>query len=182
MNKINMAIGLFTTVFMASHAVSANDDMFNGPFGSLQVGAGTVKYEGSILSGPIKETDVSLLAGGTLGYRTSFGADSPLVIGVEADLNYYSAGSDLRYGISGLAGYKISESSLAYLRVGYGKLNRNAEDLDGMVIGGGFEFKLTSDTNLRLDYKKLNYKDVDFPDNSIRYDGHELSMGMTFSF
>lgn len=182
MNKINMAIGLFATVFMASNAVSANDDMFNGAFGSLQVGASIVKYDGSTFAGPIDESDLSLLAGGTLGYRTTFGADSPLVIGVEADLNYYAADSDLRYGISGLAGFKVSERSLAYLRVGYGKLNNGVEDLDGMVLGGGFEFKLTSDTNLRLDYKKLNYKDVDFPDNSIRYDGHEVSMGMVFSF
>lgn len=177
-----MAIGLFATAIIASQAVSANDDLFNGSFGSLHAGFGVIKYEGSIFSGPIKESDLSFLAGGALGYRTTVGTDSPLVIGVEADLNYYSAGSDLRYGISGLAGFKVSENSLAYLRVGYGKLARDGEDLDGMVLGGGFEFKLTNDTNMRLDYKKLNYKDVDFIDNSIRYDGHEISAGMVFSF
>lgn len=183
MNKISMTAALIGASFLITPMVSAqDDDLFNGPFGSLQVGTGILKYEGSILSGPIKETDLSLLVGGTLGYRTTFGANSPLVVGVEADLNYYSAGSDFRYGISGLAGYKVSDSSLGYLRVGYGKLNNGVKGMDGMVFGGGFEFKLTSDTNLRLDYKKLNYKDVDFPDNSIRYDGHELSMGMTFSF
>ena len=182
MNKLKLAAALTVASFMMTPMASADDDIFNGPYGSLQVGASVVKMEGSIFSGPIKESDYSLLVGGALGMRTAVGADLPLVIGVEATANYYSADSDYRVGISGLAGVRVGARGLAYARVGYGKLARNAEDLDGMVLGGGFEFKITSDANIRFDYKKLNYKYTDFPDNAINYDGHEVSMGMVFSF
>ena len=182
MNKISMTAALIGASFFMTPATSAADDLFNGPFGSLQAGASIVKLEGTTFVGPISESNLSFLAGGTLGYRATLGQDSPLVAGIELTGNYYSAGSDIRLGISALAGFKVSERGLAYLRVGYGKLYRDLEDLDGMVFGGGFEFKLTSDTNIRLDYKKLNYKDVNFPDNSIRYDGHEITSGMVFRF
>ena len=157
MNKISMTAAFAAASIMMAPALLAEDDLYNGPYGSLQVGGSIVKLEGSTFVGPIDESNLSLLAGGAFGYRASLGADMPLVLGVEADLNYYSADADLRYGISGIAGYKVSERGLAYLRVGYGKLNRDLEDLDGMIFGGGFEFKLTSDTNLRIDYIKLNY-------------------------
>lgn len=182
MNKIPMTAALVGASLLGALSASANDDLFNGPFGNLHVGAGIVKLEGTTFVGPIKESDLSLLAGGSLGYRTTLGQDSPLVVGFEATGNYYAADSDIRLGISALAGFKVSERGLAYLRVGYGKLYRDLEDLDGMVFGGGFEFKLTEDTNIRLDYKKLNYKDTNFPDNSIRYDGHEITSGMVFRF
>lgn len=182
MNKKYMTAALAAASFFMTPAISAEDDLFNGAFGSLQVGASLVKLEGSTFIGPVSESDLSMLAGGSLGYRTTLGADSPLVVGFEANGNYYAADSDIRLGVSALAGFKVSERGLAYLRVGYGKLFRDLEDLDGMVFGGGFEFKLTSDTNIRLDYKKLNYKDISFPDNSMRYDGHEITSGMVFRF
>lgn len=183
MNKISMTAALIGASFLITPMVSAqDDDLYNGLFGNLHAGAGIVKVEGTTFVGPIKESDFSLLAGGSLGYRTTLGANSPFVVGFEADLNYYAADSDIRYGISGLAGYKVGERGLAYLRVGYGKLDFGDNDLDGMIFGGGYEFKLTQDTNIRLDYRKLNYKGVDFPDFSYRYGGHEVTSGMVFRF
>ena len=47
MNKINMAAAVAVASFMMAQTVSANDDdysdLFNGTYGSLQVGAGIVK-------------------------------------------------------------------------------------------------------------------------------------------
>lgn len=182
MNKISMTAAFAAVSFFMTPAISAEDDLFNGAFGSLQAGASIVKLEGTTFVGPISESALSFLAGLSLGYRRTLGADSPLVIGFEANGNYYAADSDIRLGVSALAGFKVSERGLAYLRVGYGKLYRDLKDLDGMVFGGGFEFKLTSDTNIRLDYKKLSYKDINVPDNSIHYGGHEITSGMVFRF
>jgi len=183
MHKISITAAIAVASFLVAPMVSAQDnDLYNGTYGSLHIGPSVVKVDGTTLLGPVSESNLSFLAGGSLGYRTTLGLNSPLVVGVEADLNYYSAGSDLRYGISGLAGFKVAERGLAYLRVGYGKLDFGDNDLDGMVYGGGYEFKLTSDTNIRLDYKKLNYKDINFHDNSFRYDGHEITTGMVFRF
>ncbi len=183
MHKISMTAALIGASFLITPMVSAqDDDLFNGTYGSLQAGASVVKVDGTTFIGPVSESNLSFLAGATLGYRATLGQDSPFVAGLEATGNYYSAGSDIRFGISGLAGYKVGERGLAYLRVGYGKLAFSGNDLDGMVFGGGYEFKLTSDTNIRLDYKKLNYKGIDFPDFSFRYGGHEITSGMVFRF
>lgn len=183
MHKISMTAALIGASFLITPMVSAqDDDLFNGTYGSLQAGASVLKIDGTTFVGPVSENNLSFLAGGTFGYRATLGQDSPIVVGLEATGNYYSADSDIRLGFSALAGFKVSARGLAYLRVGYGKLAFSGNDLDGMTFGGGYEFKLTSDTNIRLDYKKLNYKDINVLDNAMRYGGHEITSGMVFRF
>jgi len=73
---------------------------FDGPYAGLSVGAGILNEEGSLLAGPFEDKNTSAMAGGIFGMRTSVGNGSNLVVGIEADVNHYTKGSDWRYGIS----------------------------------------------------------------------------------
>ncbi len=159
-------------------------DEFDGPYGGISAGAGIVKQDGALFAGPFENTSTALSIGGILGVRTSLGNDSGFVIGVEGDVNYYSSGSDWRYGVYGIAGFKVSDSGLLYVRGGYSKLDGFGfdEDLDGLVFGGGYEFAFSKSLNLRFDYKNMDYGNVNFPDNIVNSNGHEISAAVIYKF
>lgn len=155
---------------------------FEGPYGGVSAGVGILKQEGAIFAGPFEEKTTSVLVGGLLGIRTGLGDNGQFVIGLEADVNYYTSGSDWRYGIYGTAGIKVGDKSLLYVRGGYGKLTGREDGLDGLVFGGGYEFAFSESMNLRLDYKNLHYGEINFSDNMVRSRGHEISTAVIFHF
>lgn len=124
--------------------------------------------------------------GGVLGYRSPFGANGRFVLGIEGDLGFYSNGSNERYGLYGIGGYRVGEKGLAYLRFGYGWLEGIQTGIgtgvDGLVFGGGYEFGLRERMNLRVDYRYLDYGGVNIPDNTLDFDGQEITVAVLFDF
>lgn len=165
---------------VATSSVARADDKFEGLYGAIEAGVGIVKQEGTTFLGPIDETEETAIIGAVVGARTDWGDDKQTVFGLEAGGDLYTDSSQWRYGIYGLAGRKIRGNDLAYVRVGYGKFNGDTQDLEGMVLGAGYELELNKRTSLRFDYKALFYGDVNFVDNAIDYQGHEVTMALVF--
>lgn len=164
----------------------ASAEPFDGPYAGVEAGVGILKTKGSTLAGPFKDSSSSAIAGAVLGYRMPLGEDSPIVLGAEGNVGIYEDGSNSRYGISGIGGVRIADSGLLYGRVGYGWLDGiqtgSGKGIDGLVLGGGAEFKISGNLSARADYKYLDYGGVSFPDNTRNFKGHEMTAGLLFNF
>lgn len=164
----------------------ASAETFNGPYAGVEAGVGILKTKGSTLAGPFKDSESSAMAAAVLGYRMPLGGDGPIVLGVEGDVGIYEDGSNARYGISGIGGVRIADGGLLYGRVGYGWLDGIqtgiGKGIDGLVLGGGAEFKISGNLSARADYKYLDYGGVSFPDNTLDFKGHEITASLLFNF
>lgn len=164
----------------------ASAEAFNGPYAGVEAGLGKIKAEGSILTGPIKITDDSASVGVVAGYRMPVAEGLPVVLGVEGNLGLYTEGGDARYGLAGIGGMKIGDSALLYGKVGYawhdGVENGAGSGLDGVLFGGGAEVALSERISARAEYRQIDYNEIDFPDNSLDYTGHEFMAGVLFNF
>jgi len=164
-------------------APMAQAEDFNGTYAGLQAGFGAVKFDGTVLDGAVDDVHNSFTLGGVVGYRGQLSQTSPIVLGVEADLDFYTNDSDWRYGGYGIAGFKTSEKGLLFGRVGYTKLRSGLSNtLDGMVYGGGYEHSIGNMASLRLDYRYLNYGDTNLADNRVEYGGHEAKVVFIVNF
>ena len=179
--KRNVILGL-VVAGLAMPSLALAQDPFSGIYGAVEGGIGIINKDGTVLAGAVDETEKSALIGVVLGMRSSIGRDRNFVIGLEVNGDSYAANSDWRYGISGIAGVKVRDKNLVHLRVGYGEFNSDNLDLNGLVIGGGYERLLGDSTSLRFDYKYLNYGDVNYADDSIDYGGHEITTAFVLRF
>lgn len=173
------------TMVMGAVSLSplARADDFNGPYAGVQAGFGVVKFDGSVLAGPVDDVYNSGTLGGLVGFRSQLTDNSPIVLGIEADLDFYTNGSDWRYGAYGLAGFRTGDKGLLFGRVGYAKLSSGLSDtLDGMVYGAGYEHIIGNMARVRLDYRYLNYGDTTATDNSVAYGGHEGKVAFIVNF
>ena len=159
---------------------------FEGPYVAVEAGIGVIKIDGSTIVGPIDEVDNSGLVGAVLGYRSHVGANTRFVLGVEGTLGLYTNGTNERYGIYGIGGYRVGDKGLFYLRLGYswleGVQTGIGTGVDGLAFGGGYEFGISERINLRLDYRYINYGGVSIPDNTLDFDGHEITTAILFKF
>lgn len=161
---------------------AANAEGFDGPYAGVQGGLGILNAEGSTLAGPVDTSDSEAFVGGLLGYRAPLG-DSGVILGAEGDAGIYTDSGDGRYGLSGIAGVQLGDSSLLYGRVGYGwRDGLPADTGEGLVLGGGFETRLSRSVSFRLDYKHIDLGGTSIPDNTIDYSGHEITGGVVFGF
>ena len=174
---------IFLTVALPGMALAQD---YSGLYGGIEGGIGVIKTDGAILSGPVDEVDNTGLIGGVFGFRSPITPNGRIVLGIEGTVDFLTSDSDWRYGGYGIAGYRVGETGLAYLRVGYGKLdgvNTGVDNsLDGLVFGGGYEFGIRDRMSMRLDYRYLNYGGVDIPDNVLDFDGHEITAGLLVNF
>ncbi|MFT4078671.1 outer membrane protein [Rhodomicrobium sp.] len=131
--------------------------------------------------------------GGQIGYnwQGAFGT-SPLVIGIEADIqgsgvgydaHSYEANLDYFGTVRGRLGYALG-NSLVYATGGFAygsfEVKGNGWSKDetetGWVVGGGLEHKFTPNISGKIEYQYLNfeldgnsnYKDLDFGVNTVR--------------
>jgi outer membrane immunogenic protein len=167
-------------------AASATD--YEGPYAAVSGGLGVVKFDGTVASGAVSNTTYSGIAGGVLGFRAPLGPDGRFVLGIEGDVDFYTSGSEVRFGGYGIAGYRIMDEDLLYLRAGYAKLssysNSFATDigLDGWVLGAGYEHSLNDSFSVRLDYRFLNYGDTNVVNDMVNYSGHEIKAALVMEF
>ncbi len=176
-----MAIGLAGGAGQVAHA-----EAFNGPYVGAEAGVSVLERKGSTLLGPIEDSDTAGTAGLVAGYRMPVGEDSPIVLGVEGKLGLNTSGGDARYGVSGIGGVKLGQKALVYLRAGYAWIDNQPDGVDGklegVALGGGAEYALTSKVSARLDYRHLDLDDIDFPDNTLSFKGHEMTASVLYNF
>lgn len=177
---------LVTAALLGVVPEAAFAEAFDGPYAGVEAGIGILKSKGSTIAGPFKKSEDSAVASVILGYRTTLGADSPIMVGAEGSLGIHSNGSNARYGVSGIGGVRIAENGLAYVRAGYGWLDGiqtgAGSGIDGLVLGGGAEIRLSERMSARADYKYFDYGGVNFPDNTIDFKGHEIVASILFNF
>lgn len=94
-------------------------------------------------------------------YGVTLGVDLPVtskaIVGVEANVDNVFDRRDI--GASARVGYIVNKSTLVYAKGGYA----NYEDafsrkLDGLRVGGGFEYKISNQTYIGAEYR---YSDFD---------------------
>ncbi len=160
--KSLLLAGFAATSIFGSVATAAD---FKGVYGGVEGGVKDLSNAGK-----------TAVVGGVIGFRNSLSRNSPYVLGFEVDLGLYTAPSDFRYGVSSLFGYNFDNSGLLYARAGYSRFDGDTANLNGLVLGIGYEMPITRNINARLDYKNINYKD----DNLNQ--GNEFSLGLLMSF
>jgi len=163
-------------------AGSASAEPFSGPYAGIGAGIGILESEGSTIAGPFDRTQSDAVVTGIAGYRMPLG-EGPVVLGVEGDAGINVDTGDGRYGLSGIAGVKLGEASLVYGRAGYGWRDGMPGDTGkGLVLGGGFETRLTEALNLRVDYRHHDLGSIALPDNTADYAAHEVTGGLILAF
>jgi outer membrane immunogenic protein len=164
----------------------AHAEAFDGPYAGVEAGVGILKSKGATIAGPFSNSASSAVLSAVVGYRMPLGENSPIVVGAEGNVGIYSKGSNARYGVSGIGGVRVSDSGLLYLRAGYGWLDGIqtglGKGIDGLVLGGGGEVKLTEKLTARADYKYLDYGGVNVPDNIVSFKGHEVVGSVLLNF
>lgn len=161
---------------------AAGAEAFDGPYAGIGAGLGILESEGSTIAGPFDRSDKDAVVTGLAGFRKPVGA-SGLVVGVEGDAGVNVDNGDGRYGVSGIAGFRLGGNSLLFGRAGYGWRDGLPRDTGkGLVLGAGFETLLADRVNLRLDYRHQDLGGLDFPDNTVDFAGHEVTAGVVFGF
>lgn len=177
--------GLATAVaVLPVGAASAQD--FTGMYGGVEGGLAILKSQGSTLLGPFDTSDNTAYVGGVLGFRTPVGVGGRFIVGAEGNYGLYTDGSHDRYGFYGIGGYQFGDRGLGYLRIGYAWLDGiqtgAGSGIDGLSYGGGYEVQMNQRMNLRIDYRYTDFDDISFPDNTVDFDGHEITAGLLFKF
>ncbi len=164
----------------------AHAEPFSGEYIGVQAGVVVLDEKLSRLSGPSTDSSTEPTASLVFGYRTPISDRSPIVLGIEGDLGAISDNINARFAVSGIAGYRIGDSALAYGRLGYAAVNDIAPNsgTDGALsFGGGVEFNLTGKLNLRADYRYEDFgKVVNFVDNVREVKAHEVTAGLLYTF
>lgn len=185
LSSIGRTLPLSAMAFMLLPA-TLDAQEYEGPYIVAEGGIGILKTKGTTLAGPFSHSDDSGVFGGALGYRTQLGADSRFVLGAEGNIGVYSDGSNARYGIYGIGGFQVGDTGLLYGRLGYSWLNGIqtgiGKGIEGFTVGGGYEVPIANNMNVRLDYKYIDYNNVDVPDNQIDFKGHEILAGFVLKF
>jgi outer membrane immunogenic protein len=142
----------------------AQDDSFVGPRAEVIAGYDAVKTNSNGYGTPD-----GFLYGIALGYDLSVGG---AVVGLEAEL----ADSTTKYNFTGgsidasrdiyvgaRAGVPLGDIALAYVKAGYTNARFEAngygsEKLDGLRLGAGLEYKLSTNLFVKGEYRYSNYE------------------------
>ncbi|MGE4322237.1 MAG: outer membrane protein [Sphingobium sp.] len=161
-----------TVIFAAAAAVSAvsapafaqEAAPFTGPRAEVLVGYDKVDTNGSGIGNPD-----GLLYGIGLGYDVAVGG---AILGIEgevtdstANANYFGDDVDAERDlyIGARAGFVIGDQALAYVKAGYTNARIKQEgfsgdNLDGVRVGAGLEYKLGGQLFLKGEYRYSNYE------------------------
>lgn len=152
---------LSTAIVTAAVSASAVAQEYEGAYGGLAAGLNTNQDSG--------------VFGGILGYRATVGDNGSLVLGVEAEVDYYSAYEGFSYGASAIAGLKTGDRGLMFAKFGYSKLDSDS-NYDGISLGAGYEFGVNDNLSLRVGY------DFNIHQELSPVDGHEFKVAAIFNF
>ena len=167
---------------------AASAQEFTGEYLALQAGVSVLKTNGTSLPGPVNETNTKPIIVATAGFRTPIGENSPIVLGIEGDAGLTIDDFDSRFGVSGIAGYRVGQRTLIYGRGGFlqrGGVTQTSggNSVNGWTAGGGVEFAAFGDINLRVDYRYADLgSDTDALGFTRNFKTHELMAGAVFDF
>lgn len=166
---------ILSLALFATPAVAQQNDAFEGAYVGIE--AGYANLSASVAGFSV--SDDSAILGGTFGYRGAVGSNDRFILGVEGNLDFLTNGSDLGYGVAGIAGYKTSDLWLLYARVGYSRLDSDGNvNLDGLQYGGGIEYMLSDRYSVRLDYRRIAFEDF----LGVDLHGNDVTFGLNFNF
>ncbi len=180
-----------------------------GDMSGIRVGALIGLDSVSVDDGANSGSEEDFLYGGFVGYDHDFGS---FVLGAEAEIadssvsqsatNIFVAGDsatlkaarDIYVGVR--AGFKISANGMVYAKGGYtnaqAKLSytdatgtvTGSDELDGVRLGAGAEFKVMENAFVRLEYRYSDYGEYDFQGVATGLDAnrHQGVVGFGFLF
>jgi len=197
MNRYSLLVALAATSFIAP---AAQAEVFNGPY----VG-GVVGYDASSISATIegesgKVTGDGVTGGLTIGYDLKLGNEfllggelQGLVGGAKLNLDGASLKTDYTLSAGVRAGVVVSDflvfAKVAYVRSrfkGSDGIDSAREDGDGFGFGGGFQYPVSKQISLRLDYLHVNYTVADDFETAVGADvdikRDQVLAGVAFHF
>jgi outer membrane immunogenic protein len=190
---MKFSIDLFARCILASGAslmfssTAAQAEEFDGPYAGVEAGYAVTDVDGVTIAGPFELKEKSTVISAVAGYRLPLGPGSRVVLGVEGSIGTYTSRADARYGVSGTAGYRIVDKGLLYGRVGYAWLDgvdsNLGDGLHGLVLGGGYEHRLTDRIGVRAEYRYIDWRGgVGVPDNASYFEGQEITAALVYDF
>lgn len=191
-----MALALLASVAFTG---TAHAEIFEGPYVGVAAVRDAYEIEGELLLGP----DIDGLSANGYGASLYAGYDLPLTakvfVGLEANATLTSSALTIgfgdeqvqlkareSFGFSSRLGYKVTDATAVYARVGYQntkfKVVVSDEDFgenassneEALVYGAGLETSLGSKTSLRAEYTVEDF------DSSIN--NSKLSVGISYRF
>ncbi len=153
---------------------SAQAEPFLGPYIGVEAGWASLNNINGV------GTSNTAILGGYVGLRGQI--VRRIIVGVEATADFVTSGSDRRYTGSGTVGYLFTPDRLVYLRAGYEKFD-GATNLEGWLLGIGYEVAVWEDINFRLDYRYTKLDDtLDGNLNPVSNSSHQALMGFSLDF
>lgn len=135
------------------------------PFGGVYAQA-TAGYDD--ITGSPDSTDVTY--GGAVGVNVPVGN---VIVGAQATVDNIFDRRNI--GVSGRLGYNVADRVLPYVKVGWANYQDVFNnDLNGVRVGGGFQYRLGSFT-----YAKAEYRYSDFQ-NGVGQHGALVGLGIRF--
>lgn len=163
MKTVIFAATAAAAVTLSAPAFAQNDATFSGPRAEVIAGYDAVKTGDNGLGTPD-----GFLYGVGLGYDLRVGA---AVVGVEAELSDSTTSRSFVGGkleadrdiyVGARIGAPIGDKALAYVKAGYTNARIEAggfgENGDGVRVGGGLEYNLSSKLYLKGEYRYSNYE------------------------
>lgn len=178
LSKNILAAAVSAAVLIPS--IASAEGEFNGPYVGAKATIGIISSSGRTVRGPYSDSNDELAVGGLAGFRTE--VTNGIVLSAEIDALYYTSSKDPRYGAAATVGYNIDGQGLAFVKLGYAKLDSDLVDVDGVTFGAGYERVITDMINVRAEYQTISYTDFETVDTTQNNTGHEISLSAIFKF
>lgn len=178
LTKTLLATALSAAILVPS--IASAEGEFDGPYAGVKATIGIISSSGRTVQGPYSNSNDEFAIGGLAGYRSEI--SNGIVVGGEVDLLYYTSSKDPRFGAAGLVGYNIDGQGLAFVKLGYAKLDTDLVDVDGVTIGAGYERVINDILNVRAEYQSIMYTDFETVTTTQNNTGHEISLSAIFKF
>lgn len=98
----------------------------------------------------------------SVDYGATLGADvnlnSRLTLGADVNASNVFDNRGRTFGAGARLGYRITPSTLGYVRAGYANLDVGHENLGGLALGGGLNFDILPHTYVNVEYRHTNYE------------------------
>jgi len=130
MKKIAMIAVALATAAGMSTAAQAQETKSAHPYAGVQVGFHDLGIDEDAVP-PLTLDDSAMIYGGYAG--VDFDLGSSAIVGIEANLNLGSSAIDAEYGAAARIGYRTTNGTIIYARVGYQWVNVDVENFTGVA-------------------------------------------------